>query len=83
MYLLLQEQLLEENYPYAVEPTDDDTGRNCYEDTNNESDKTALLKPSGPSNYDFCDVVNYGDKEQENLNQTALLVKPCHKCLPP
>lgn len=65
--------------PDQVEPADDNTAGDRYENTNDKTEQTALLCPRRPSHDDFRNPVDAGDQKQNNLNQTALFVKPSHK----
>ena len=75
--VLLQEQLLEQKHPYKVKPADEHTAEG-NDDADYQSDKTALFRPSGPSDDDLRDPVDNRNDEQQELHQTALFVKPSH-----
>lgn len=76
--VLLQEELLEKQDPDEVEPTESDTRRNSYEYADDEAKKPALFEPGRPPDVDLRYPVDHGNEEQEDLNQTALLIKPSH-----
>ena len=78
---LLKEKLLEKKYPDKVEPAD-----KCATDGNDEADdqseNSTLFEECGPSYDDLSNPVNAGDEKQNDLNQTALFVKPSHSKSP-
>ena len=74
----LKEQLLEKKDPYEVYPTENYARGNSYEDTYDQSDKTALLCEGAPSYNKLGDPVNTGNDEKQKLHETALFVKPSH-----
>ena len=75
---LLQEQLLEQQYPDQVKPTERDTAGDGDENADDEAQNAALFQPCGPSDQNFRDPVDTGDQKQKDLHQSALFVKPSH-----
>lgn len=55
-------------YPNCVKPTDDETAKG-NDETDNESDKTALLIPGRPSYDELGDPVNEGNEKKKDLNE--------------
>ena len=74
----LQEQLFEQQYPNAVNPTEDYTWGDSYQNADDQPYKAALFKECRPSHNNFNDPVDNGDEQQKKLNQTALPVKQSH-----
>ena len=61
---LLKEELTEQKNPYEVQPTENYTRGDSYEDAYNKSQQTALLVPGRPSYSNFYKPVNYGDEQK-------------------
>jgi hypothetical protein len=75
---LLKAKLLKEKYPNEIKPTENETAAYSNDDANDETNKTALLKESGPSYNELGYPVYKGDDEKKKLYKTALLIKPSH-----
>ena len=75
---LLQEQLLEEKYPNEVKPAEYKASTEGYDEADDETEKSALRGPGGPSYYYLGYPVYKGNDEKKKLNQSALLVEPSH-----
>ena len=80
-YFLLEAQFFEEKAPYHVKPADNNTGRYGYDYTDYKSEQSFLFKPGAPSYHDLRYPVYTRDKKKDNLNQSALPVKPSHNPL--
>jgi hypothetical protein len=76
--MLLQNQLLEQQYPDQVDPAEAQTEEG-NQDTNDQANQTTLLEEGAPSDEQLSDPVNTGDQKQNDLYQTALFVKPSHE----
>jgi hypothetical protein len=79
LFLLLQAELFEQQYPHKIDPTKDDTAGDRDQNADDQTEQTALLHPGGPSDDDLSYPVDNRDDQQKELNQTALFVKPSHK----
>ena len=77
------EQLFEQQHPDEVEPAEEQTTANGHDHADDQAKKTALLRPSGPSYHNLGYQVYKGNDEEQQLNQTALLIEPSHESLPP
>ena len=71
-------ELLEKKDPNKVNPSECNARRNGYKDADDEAKKSALLCEGAPSYNDLGNPVYNGDEKEEELNQTALFVKPSH-----
>ena len=77
----LEAKFFEQKAPDHIQPADNDTGRNGYDNADNEPDKTALFDPSTPPYHNFHYPVYAGDKEENDLHKARKFVKPSHNIL--
>ena len=67
--------MLEEEAPDEVQPAERKP-EECDEDRHHEGDEALRLEECGPSDKNFHDPVDAGDQEQDDLNESALPIKP-------
>ena len=71
--------MLEQQAPHCIQPAYEQTAE-CNDYRGNQCDDVLGLKESRPSYANLDNPVNKRDYKQNNLNKTALLIKPCsHK----
>ena len=81
VFVLLQQKFFKQQYPNKVYPAEHDT-ENGNDNAHDKPYQAALFKESWPSYDDFNYPVYAGDKQQQNLHQAALSVKPSHVLSP-
>ena len=78
-----EDEMLKEQAPYKVNPTNEHTGESNYNRCD-ERDNALCLEECRPSDANFYNPVYKRNQQQKALNQTTLLVKPCcHNNKPP
>ena len=79
---LLKEKFFEKKYPDEIKVAEC-KAENGYDQANDETEESALLRPGGPSYQYLGDPVYTGNEKKNKLDESALFVKPSHFFLPP
>ncbi|MBQ2985822.1 MAG: hypothetical protein IJD61_05260, partial [Clostridia bacterium] len=76
LFRFCKNEMIEQQNPNQIQPTEYDTGRNGYENRKNQRNQALRFESSRPTDADFDNPARNGDQKENHLHQFALLIEP-------